>query len=118
MIDFELSWIKRLFTAERRPLLTEQSLCFHYNFEASELRSAENQKIQIVLLIIYQMLSKILGKLNCCKINCDEDLLASEENFLAPGDHQEQNSRLKPARQPYHPAIQRSGMRFDASSSA
>ena len=56
--------------------------------------------------------------MNCCTINCDEDLPASEENFLAPGDHQEQNSRLKPARQPYQPAIQRSGMRFDASSSA
>ena len=118
MIDFELNCIKSLITAERRPLITELSFYNYNNFEAEVLRSAENQNNQIVLLIIYQMLSKILGKLNCCKINCDEDLPASEENFLAPGDHHEQNSRVKPSRQPYHPAIQRSGMRFDASSSA
>ena len=57
------------------------------------------------------MLSHIIHKLNCCGINCDQS--ASEETFTTPSDLQARNSRMKKAHQPYHPAIQRSGMRFN-----
>ena len=57
------------------------------------------------------MLSHILHKLNCCSFN--PETLASEEKFDAPSDLKEQKSRMKKAHQPFHPAIQRSGMRFN-----
>ena len=57
------------------------------------------------------MLSHILHNLNCCGTNCDSS--ANEETFIAPSDLQEQKSRMKKAHQPFHPAIQRSGMRFN-----
>ena len=64
------------------------------------------------------MLFHILSKLNCCITNCDSDLLSSEENFLAQGDHQNQNWRMQNARQPNHPAIMRSGMRLNENQKA
>ena len=65
-----------------------------------------------LLILNNQMLSQIISKFYCCNQIIDEDQSGVEENFFAPDDCYEQNSRMKKVRKPFHPAVLRSGMRM------
>ena len=95
----------------REKVNSEIYILLRFSFDRNYGKLRLRSEVKLIYYYFKHMLSHILRKFNCC--SASDDVAASEEKFLAPGDLQEQNLRVKKAHQPFHPAIQRSGMRFN-----